>query len=140
MQAALAPPPEGPLTLRYAQGTEALPVYLQMRQRARSLFRRVSARLGDLAVLCRGGTGDPDSPDDLAVHDEGNTAFQRRGSPQREEANVHAPLCHQVFEHFARTAEVERAARLVFGDRDGAILRVVELMQHHDMAGAVQNG
>src|SRR5262249_3590424 len=50
------------------------------------LLRRVSTRLGDLAVLDRGRAGDADGSDNLAIRYEGNAAFERRGSAQRERA------------------------------------------------------
>src|SRR5262245_17652179 len=55
------------------------------------LFRRVSTRLGDLAVLNRGRAGDADGSDNLAIRYEGNAAFERRGSAQRERAQPRPP-------------------------------------------------
>src|SRR5262245_48919744 len=104
------------------------------------LFRRVSTRLGDLAVLDRGRAGDADGSDNLAIRYEGNAAFERRGSAQRERAQPEAALRHQVLEHLAGAPVVKRAARFILGDRDRAVLRVVQFVQHHDMASAVEDG
>jgi hypothetical protein len=88
------------------------------------LLRRVSTRLGDLAMLDRDRTGDAEGSDNLAIRDEGNAAFERRGSAPRERAQPKAVLRYQVLEHLAWAPEVKRAARLILGDRDQAV-RVV---------------
>src|SRR5262249_41477977 len=107
---------------------------------ARWLLRHVGTGLGDLAILNRGCAGGTNGPDNLAIRDERNAALQRRGSASRERTHTQAALRHQVLDHLARTPVVKRAARLVLGDRDRAVLGVVELVEHHDMAGAVENG
>lgn len=77
------------------------------------LLRRVSTRLSDLAVLHRGRAGDADGSDNLAIRYEGNAAFERRGSAQRERAQPEATLRHQVLEHLAWPPVVKRAARFI---------------------------
>jgi hypothetical protein len=48
--------------------------------RACLLRQRVSAGLGDLRVLLRGGSGDTNRTDDFAIHDEWNPTFKGTGA------------------------------------------------------------
>ena len=43
---------------------------------------------GDLAILDRGRAGDTQGSDKLAIRDEGNAAFERRGSAPRQRARA----------------------------------------------------
>jgi hypothetical protein len=63
------------------------------------------------------------------------------GTPPSSGVATHAnaALRHQVFKGFARPPEIERGMGLVFGDANRAVLSVIKPMQHHDMAGAVQD-
>ena len=54
-------------------------------------LHRVGTGFGDLAVLNRGRAGDADGSDNLAIRYEGNAAFERRGSAQRERAQPRPP-------------------------------------------------
>src|SRR5215472_18377293 len=68
-----------------------------------------------------------------------NPTLERRCSVKGKEPQVEPALRHQIFEHFARPPKIERAVRLVLGDADRAVLRVIELLQHYDMTSAVEN-
>src|SRR5256885_5153980 len=59
---------------------------------------------------------------------------------KKQRPHSDAALRHQVLEHLARAPEVERAARLVFGDADRAVLRVVQPVEHDHVSGAVEDG
>ena len=56
-----------------------------------------------------------------------NPTLERRCSVKGEEPQVEAALRYQIFEHFARPPKIERAVRLVLGDADRAVLRIIEL-------------
>jgi hypothetical protein len=77
-----------------------------------------------VAILDRGRAGDADGSDNFAIRDEGNAAFERRGSVPRERAQPKAALRCRVLEQLAWAPEVKRAARLILGDRDRAVPRV----------------
>jgi len=61
----------------------------------------------------------------FAICDEANAAFERRGSAPPERAQPKAALRYQVLEQLAWAPEAKRAARLILGERDLAVLRVV---------------
>jgi len=99
----------------------------------------VGAGLGDLPILRRRPAGNSNSANDLAVDKDGDPAFERGCSTKAKDAHVDTALRYQVFEHLARSAKIERGMRLVLGYGDRAILRVVELVQHHRVTAAVEN-
>lgn len=76
-----------------------MPAALPRRQgKMRGYFVASAPALANLAVLDRGRAGDADGSDNLAIRDEGNAAFERRGSAQRERAQSEAALRYQVLD------------------------------------------
>src|SRR5207248_3730486 len=105
------------------------------------LLRRggVRAGFGDLSVLRSSPAGSSDGPDDFAVDNNWEAALDRGRSTKTERAHADAALRYQIFENFARPAEIERRLRLVLSNADRTVLCVVEPVQHYRMAGTVEN-
>src|SRR5215472_11873816 len=99
----------------------------------------ISANLGNLSVLLGGPARDTDGSNDLPVGNNWDPSLEWGGSAKAERTHANAALRNQVFKGFAWSPEIERGIGLVLGDANRAVLGVIEPMQHHDMAGAVQD-
>src|SRR5579885_3117456 len=104
------------------------------------LRQRLGADLGDFGVLRRQHAGDADGADDLAVDQDRQSAFERGEVPERQEPQPGAAGGDGVVERLAWALEGQGGARLAFRGGDGGKLRVVELVERHQIAAAVEDG
>src|SRR6516225_1194877 len=99
----------------------------------------IGANLGNLSILLSGRAQDTDGSNDLAVGNNWDATLKWGRTAKAERTHTNAALRYQVFKDLARPLEIERGMGFVLGDANTAVLGVIKPMQHHDMAGAVQD-
>src|SRR5438034_11129362 len=105
--------------------------------RSTSLLEERRAGLRDVLVLLRGVAAHADRADDLAVHRDRHAALERRGAGQGEGGDPSG--ADLVLELLAGPAEDRRRAGLPDADLDARHLRVVEAVEHDEMAPVVHH-
>jgi len=77
------------------------------------LLDRLRARFGGLSVLFARAAGGADRADDLAIHENRQSAFNWHGAFERKETEAGAARGERVLQGLGRPLEARRRARLV---------------------------
>src|SRR2546425_10883603 len=95
------------------------------------LFQGVGAGFGADAVVVARVARDADGSDDLAVHHDGDTAFDWDGSFQTQHTDARAAGGDGVLKRLGGTFEAHRRARFTDGHLRASELRVVHFFVVH---------
>ena len=103
------------------------------------LFQRRDACLGRAAVLIATAAGGADSPNQFAVHNNRDAAFNWDRAGEAKNAKAFPARSDGVLERFCRAAEKGRRFRFVHRDFDAAQLGVRHPFEIHEVATGIDD-